>query len=157
VRVGRNGVGVGDGWQVAVGTGRAMWRFEYRAIAHRRADRLGPPMPPLFAKCKPQSLNHAASRLVKPPTPTHNPQPQPQPPPSTYPVEILYTKAPETDYLDAALITVMQVGGGLGWGWGWGEGARNEIWGAEILQGCRVRDLGFFCLEGSSGVSSLMP
>jgi hypothetical protein len=29
----------------------------------------------------------------------------------TYPVEILYTKAPETDYLDAALITVMQVGG----------------------------------------------
>lgn len=29
---------------------------------------------------------------------------------STYPVEILYTKAPESDYLDAALITVMQVG-----------------------------------------------
>jgi ATP-dependent RNA helicase DHX8/PRP22 len=27
----------------------------------------------------------------------------------TYPVEILYTKAPETDYLDAALITVMQI------------------------------------------------
>ena len=27
----------------------------------------------------------------------------------TFPVEILYTKAPETDYLDAALITVMQV------------------------------------------------
>lgn len=35
------------------------------------------------------------------------------PPPnqSTYPVEILYTKAPETDYLDAALITVMQARG----------------------------------------------
>lgn len=28
----------------------------------------------------------------------------------TFPVEILYTKAPESDYLDAALITVMQVG-----------------------------------------------
>ncbi|XP_024366678.1 probable pre-mRNA-splicing factor ATP-dependent RNA helicase DEAH5 [Physcomitrium patens] len=27
----------------------------------------------------------------------------------TYPVEILYTKQPETDYLDAALITVMQI------------------------------------------------
>ncbi|GAX74379.1 hypothetical protein CEUSTIGMA_g1827.t1 [Chlamydomonas eustigma] len=27
----------------------------------------------------------------------------------TYPVEILYTKAPESDYLDAALITVMQI------------------------------------------------
>lgn len=27
----------------------------------------------------------------------------------TYPVEILYTKSPESDYLDAALITVMQV------------------------------------------------
>lgn len=27
----------------------------------------------------------------------------------TYPVEILYTKSPETDYLDAALITVMQI------------------------------------------------
>ena len=27
----------------------------------------------------------------------------------TFPVEILYTKAPETDYLDAALITVMQI------------------------------------------------
>lgn len=27
----------------------------------------------------------------------------------TYPVEVLYTKAPEADYLDAALITVMQV------------------------------------------------
>ena len=27
----------------------------------------------------------------------------------TFPVEILYTKTPETDYLDAALITVMQV------------------------------------------------
>jgi len=27
----------------------------------------------------------------------------------TYPVEVLYTKAPEADYLDAALITVMQI------------------------------------------------
>lgn len=27
----------------------------------------------------------------------------------TFPVEILYTKEPETDYLDAALITVMQI------------------------------------------------
>lgn len=27
----------------------------------------------------------------------------------TFPVEILYTKSPETDYLDAALITVMQI------------------------------------------------
>ncbi|KAF5836009.1 P-loop containing nucleoside triphosphate hydrolase protein [Dunaliella salina] len=27
----------------------------------------------------------------------------------TYPVEIMYTKAPESDYLDAALITVMQI------------------------------------------------
>lgn len=27
----------------------------------------------------------------------------------TYPVEILYTKEPETDYLDASLITVMQI------------------------------------------------
>lgn len=27
----------------------------------------------------------------------------------TFPVEILYTKAPETDYLDASLITVMQI------------------------------------------------
>ena len=27
----------------------------------------------------------------------------------TFPVEVLYTKAPESDYLDAALITVMQV------------------------------------------------
>lgn len=27
----------------------------------------------------------------------------------TYPVEILYTKAPESDYMDAALITVMQI------------------------------------------------
>ncbi len=27
----------------------------------------------------------------------------------TYPVEILYTKSPETDYLDASLITVMQI------------------------------------------------
>jgi ATP-dependent RNA helicase DHX8/PRP22 len=27
----------------------------------------------------------------------------------TFPVDILYTKAPETDYLDAALITVMQI------------------------------------------------
>ena len=27
----------------------------------------------------------------------------------TYPVEILYTKEPESDYLDAALITVMQI------------------------------------------------
>lgn len=27
----------------------------------------------------------------------------------TFPVEILYCKAPETDYLDAALITVMQI------------------------------------------------
>lgn len=27
----------------------------------------------------------------------------------TYPVEILYTKAPEADYMDAALITVMQI------------------------------------------------
>ncbi|CAI5494706.1 unnamed protein product [Closterium sp. Naga37s-1] len=27
----------------------------------------------------------------------------------TFPVEVLYTKAPETDYLDAALITVMQI------------------------------------------------
>jgi len=28
----------------------------------------------------------------------------------TYPVEILYTKEAETDYLDASMITVMQVG-----------------------------------------------
>lgn len=27
----------------------------------------------------------------------------------TFPVEILYTKEPETDYLDASLITVMQI------------------------------------------------
>ena len=27
----------------------------------------------------------------------------------TYPVEVLYTKAPEADYMDAALITVMQI------------------------------------------------
>jgi HrpA-like RNA helicase len=27
----------------------------------------------------------------------------------TYPVEILYTKSPEADYMDAALITVMQI------------------------------------------------
>eukprot|EP00965_Chrysotila_dentata_P094309 3117951-Pleurochrysis_carterae.AAC.1 len=27
----------------------------------------------------------------------------------TYPVEVLYTKTPETDYMDAALITVMQI------------------------------------------------
>jgi ATP-dependent RNA helicase DHX8/PRP22 len=27
----------------------------------------------------------------------------------TYPVEILYTKAPEADYMDAAMITVMQI------------------------------------------------
>jgi ATP-dependent RNA helicase DHX8/PRP22 len=27
----------------------------------------------------------------------------------TFPVEILYTKEPESDYLDAALITVMQI------------------------------------------------
>lgn len=27
----------------------------------------------------------------------------------TFPVEILYTKEPETDYLDAGLITVMQI------------------------------------------------
>jgi HrpA-like RNA helicase len=27
----------------------------------------------------------------------------------TFPVEILYTKAPEADYMDAALITVMQI------------------------------------------------
>ena len=27
----------------------------------------------------------------------------------TYPVEVLYTKAPEADYLDAALVTVMQI------------------------------------------------
>ncbi len=27
----------------------------------------------------------------------------------TYPVEVLYTKAPESDYMDAALITVMQI------------------------------------------------
>lgn len=27
----------------------------------------------------------------------------------TYPVEVLYTKEPETDYLDASLITVMQI------------------------------------------------
>ena len=27
----------------------------------------------------------------------------------TYPVEILYTREPETDYLDASLITVMQI------------------------------------------------
>ena len=27
----------------------------------------------------------------------------------TYPVEILYTKEAETDYLDASLITVMQI------------------------------------------------
>ena len=26
-----------------------------------------------------------------------------------YPVEILYTREPETDYLDASLITVMQI------------------------------------------------
>jgi ATP-dependent RNA helicase DHX8/PRP22 len=30
-------------------------------------------------------------------------------PSRTYPVEILYTKAPESDYLDASLITIMQV------------------------------------------------
>jgi len=29
--------------------------------------------------------------------------------PRTSPVEILYTKEPETDYLDASLITVMQI------------------------------------------------
>ena len=28
---------------------------------------------------------------------------------SRYPVEILYTREPETDYLDASLITVMQI------------------------------------------------
>ncbi len=28
---------------------------------------------------------------------------------STFPVEVMYTKAPEADYLDAALITVMQI------------------------------------------------
>lgn len=27
----------------------------------------------------------------------------------TYPVEVLYTREPETDYLDASLITVMQI------------------------------------------------
>ena len=27
----------------------------------------------------------------------------------TFPVEILYAKAPESDYMDAALITVMQI------------------------------------------------
>lgn len=27
----------------------------------------------------------------------------------TYPVEILYARAPESDYMDAALITVMQI------------------------------------------------
>lgn len=27
----------------------------------------------------------------------------------TFPVEVLYTREPETDYLDAALITVMQI------------------------------------------------
>ena len=27
----------------------------------------------------------------------------------TFPVDVLYTKAPETDYLDAALLTVMQI------------------------------------------------
>lgn len=27
----------------------------------------------------------------------------------TYPVEVLYTKAPEADYMDAAMITVMQI------------------------------------------------
>jgi ATP-dependent RNA helicase DHX8/PRP22 len=27
----------------------------------------------------------------------------------TFPVEVLYTKEPETDYLDASLITVMQI------------------------------------------------
>ena len=27
----------------------------------------------------------------------------------TYPVEILYTKEPESDYLDASLITIMQI------------------------------------------------
>lgn len=27
----------------------------------------------------------------------------------TFPVDVLYTKEPETDYLDAALITVMQI------------------------------------------------
>ena len=31
----------------------------------------------------------------------------------TYPVEILYTKEAETDYLDASMITVMQVGGSM--------------------------------------------
>jgi len=33
----------------------------------------------------------------------------------TFPVEVLYTKAPETDYLDAALITVMQIHLTVGW------------------------------------------
>ena len=28
---------------------------------------------------------------------------------SRYPVEILYTREPETDYLDASLITIMQI------------------------------------------------
>ena len=27
----------------------------------------------------------------------------------TFPVEVLYTKEPETDYMDASLITVMQI------------------------------------------------
>ena len=27
----------------------------------------------------------------------------------TYPVEVLYSRAPESDYMDAALITVMQI------------------------------------------------
>jgi hypothetical protein len=40
----------------------------------------------------------------------------------TYPVEILYTKAPESDYLDAALITVMQVRRRLRWGRARGPG-----------------------------------
>jgi len=30
-------------------------------------------------------------------------------PSRTYPVEVLYTKEPESDYLDASLITVMQI------------------------------------------------
>lgn len=32
-----------------------------------------------------------------------------------YPVDILYTKAPEADYLDAAVVTVLQVGWFVDW------------------------------------------
>ena len=43
----------------------------------------------------------------------------------------MYTKAPESDYLDAALITVMQVGPAPGGGGGWLVGRR--VGGAQPL------------------------